>query len=201
MEKINTRIDTLNKSENLALLCLSDVPVPQSENALTLFMKEVYEFSLKIIDPHLLYFTLQYTKTFLLVQQQKKSEVKEDTTFLSEAVRFIDASIHWSVSLKNIIHEKQAKTPIVWTGKIIHFVEWIYGADSLKNFNNGEITMKELMEYIGNALNIKVKDPSGCYVDMRDRVNESRTVYIDSMREALLARMKEDDEKKYQRNK
>ena len=36
---------------------------------------------------------------------------------------------------------------------------------------------------------------------MRERVQESRTTYIDSMRDALLERMDKDDEKLYRRKK
>ena len=50
-------------------------------------------------------------------------------------------------------------------------------------------------------LGIEIKDPSGCYVNMRERVQESRTTYIDSMRDALLERMDKDDEKLYRRKK
>lgn len=70
-----------------------------------------------------------------------------------------------------------------------------------ENFNNGQVTIKEISAYFGKMLGIEIKDPSGCYVNMRERVQESRTTYIDSMRDALLERMEKDDEKLYRRKK
>lgn len=71
----------------------------------------------------------------------------------------------------------------------------------LKNFNDGKVTIKEVAAHFGKMLGIEIKDPSGCYVNMRERVQESRTTYIDSMRDALLERMDKDDEKLYRRKK
>ena len=65
-------------------------------------------------------------------------------------------------------------------------MEFIYGSDTLKNFNDGKVTIKEVAAHFGKMLGIEIKDPSGCYVNMRERVQESRTTYIDSMRDALL---------------
>lgn len=96
---------------------------------------------------------------------------------------------------------EEVTTPVVWTGKIIHLMEFIYGSDTLKNFNDGKATIKEVSAYFSKVLGIEIKDPSGCYVSMRERVQESRTSYIDSMKDALLERMDKDDEKAYRRKK
>ena len=96
---------------------------------------------------------------------------------------------------------KDSQPPIVWTGKVVHLMEFIYGSDTLKNFNDGKATIKEVSSYFSKMLGIEIKDPSGCYVNMRERVQESRTTYIDSMRDALLERMDKDDERLYRRKK
>lgn len=189
-----------------------EVSSEELEVAFQDFTHEIYQFCLKERDRNLLYFTLQYARTFLITLQA----TRENGSLLPTkgAIAFIEAALNWidtasyslpaeqeSVGQESVEQQEPTERKIVWTGKIIHFVEWIYGPDSLNNFNDGNVTMKELIEYIGNMLGIEVKDPSGCYVDMRDRADESRTTYIDSMREALLARMEKDDEKKYKRNK
>lgn len=176
------------------------------------FTHEIYQFCLNERDKNLLYFTLQYARTFLITLQA----TRESNSLLPTkgAIAFIEAALNWintaSYSLpaeeetagqEATEQEEPVERKIVWTGKIIHFVEWIYGPDSLKHFNDGNVTIRELVEYLGKALGIEVKSPGGCYVDMRDRLDESRTTYIDSMREALSARMEKDDEKKYRRNK
>lgn len=176
-----------------------EVSSEELETAFRDFTQEIYHFCLNERDKNLLYFTLQYARTFLITLQASRDN---DATLPTKgAIAFIEAALTWinTASVPPTAEHKSSKRKVVWTGKIVHFVEWIYGPDSLKHFNDGNVTMKELIEYIGDALGIEVKDPSGCYVAMRDRVEESRTTYLDEMREALLARMERDDEKKYKR--
>lgn len=178
-----------------------EVSSEELETAFRDFTQEIYHFCLNERDKNLLYFTLQYARTFLITLQALRE--KDAMLPTKGAIAFIEAALTWinttPISPLATEQPKKEKQKIVWTGKIVHFVEWIYGPDSLKHFNDGNVTMKELMEYIGGALGIEVKDPSGCYVAMRDRVEESRTTYLDDMRNALLARMERDDEKKYKR--
>lgn len=178
-----------------------EVSSEELETAFRDFTQEIYHFCLNEQDKNLLFFTLQYARTFLITLQATRD--RNSLLPTKGAIAFIEAALAWisTATVPTVVENKIPQRRIVWTGKIIHFVEWIYGPDSLNNFNDGNITMIELIEYIGNMLGVEVKDPSGCYVDMRDRVGESRTSYIDSMRKALQARMEKDDEKKYRRNK
>lgn len=166
------------------------------------FTLEIYHYCLNEQDKNLLYFKLQYARTFLITFQD--AHESNSTLPTKGAIAFIEAALTWINMVAPALpvpEVKNSKSAVVWTGKIIHFVEWIYGPDSLNNFNNGNITMKELVGHLSQALGIEVKDPGGCYVAMRDRIDMSRTAYLDDMREALLARMEKDDEKKYRRNK
>lgn len=193
-------IESLKKTEHIILLIRNSCPPELLKESFPAFIQEVYELCLSSTDRNNLYFTLQYTRQFLLALQKTTEKNKEREPFLIETIAFLETSIDWLFSSPNInIANTQDAPPIVWTGKVINFMEWIYGPDSLKHFNDGNVTIKELAEYLGNALGIEIKDPSGCYVDMRDRIGESRTTYLDSMKNALTSRMERDDEKKYKR--
>ena len=119
----------------------------------------------------------------------------------------MDAAVEWIKEreanyTKERTEDTEEKTDgIVWTGKVIHLMEFIYGSDTLKNFNDGNANIKDVAAHFSKMLGIEINDPSGCYVNMRERVQESRTTYIDSMREALLKRMEKDDEKAYRRKR
>lgn len=189
----NTRYFQLLHSEE-------EVSSEELETVFRDFTQEVYRFCLNEQDKNLLYFTLQYARTFLITLQASRN----DTSLLPTkgAIAFIEAALTWLTSPTPFTPEKRiSKRKIVWTGKIIHFVEWIYGPDTLKHFNDGHATLKEVVEHLSDVLGIEVKDPGGCYVAMRERLDESRTTYLDDMREALLLRMEKDDEKKYRRNR
>lgn len=171
------------------------------EEAFQDFTQEVYQFCLNEQDKNLLYFTLQYTRTFLITLQA----YRDSNTALPTkgAIVFIEAALAWintEIDVTPIPKKKNTTSKVVWTGKLIHFIEWIYGPDSLQNFNNGNVDLIEVVEHLSNALGIEVKEPGGYYVAMRRRIDESRTTYLDSIREALLKRMEKDDEKKSRRS-
>lgn len=90
---------------------------------------------------------------------------------------------------------------IRWTDDIIHLIEILYACHELKLFNNGEITLKQVVEYVCGVLGVDVKNASSYYARMRRRKGDDRTYFIDRLREALLRKMDTDDEKQYRRNK
>lgn len=90
---------------------------------------------------------------------------------------------------------------MLWTDDAIHLVELLYACHELKLFNDGEITLKQVVEYVCSALGVDVKNASSYYARMRRRKADDRTYFIDRLREALLRKMDTDDEKQYRRNK
>lgn len=160
------------------------------------FTYEIYLYCISETDRKVLYFSINHLRTFLI----DLSEINNNHFRYSGGIAFLESTLHWIETQKDISPILSSYTPpIVWTGKIIHLMEIIYGSFTLKDFNNGNTTIKDVAKYLGKVLGIDIKDPSGCYINMRDRINESRTVYLDNMRKALLARMDEDDEKKRKR--
>lgn len=180
-----------------------DIPEEDFESAFLEFTQKVYDFCAQENNKRVIYFTLHYLRGLLLNLAGK--EQIENCPLINSGIHFLDAALEWvgRNEYQTIPNTDTENTipKVVWTGKIVHFVEWIYGPHALKHFNNGDITAKDLINHLSHALNIEVKDPSGCYVNMRERVQESRTTYIDSMREALLKRMEKDDEKAYRRKR
>lgn len=180
------------------------------EKALSDFTHRIYEFCMKEKDRVFIYFSLHCIRTQLIQIEEMRTETGGKLS-ASGGIAFVDAAIEWTKGMPRGNEEStqgnggetedDAPPQIVWTGKVIHLMEFIYGSDTLKNFNDGKVTIKEVAAHFGKMLGIEIKDPSGCYVNMRERVQESRTTYIDSMRDALLERMDKDDEKLYRRKK
>ena len=176
------------------------------QNALSDFAHQIYNFCSKEENIRFIYFSLNYIRAQLIHIE----EIKETTGGRLSAnggITFVEAATEWIKKQdspnpqENGERTKDSQPPIVWTGKVVHLMEFIYGSDTLKNFNDGKATIKEVSAYFSKMLGIEIKDPSGCYVNMRERVQESRTTYIDSMRDALLERMDKDDERLYRRKK
>lgn len=83
-----------------------------------------------------------------------------------------------------------------WTGKMVYLVELLYALDTNKCINHGKVEIDDLAAYLGLVFNIDLKNCYNTYVDMKKRKDDSRTYFLDELREELNKRMDEDDEKK-----
>lgn len=88
-----------------------------------------------------------------------------------------------------------------WTGSIIELAELIYGLDEMKCINNGDTSINELAAFVGAVLGVDIKDCYSAYVDMKRRKDDSRTYFLDKMRERLNQRMERDEDKERKRKK
>lgn len=84
------------------------------------------------------------------------------------------------------------KVKITWTGKKAELVEQIYGWIEAESFNNGNVNIKELVEYIENVFNIDIGDYYHVFIEMRERAG-SRTIFLDKLIKLLNKRMDDAD--------
>lgn len=83
---------------------------------------------------------------------------------------------------------------LTWTGKKAELVEQIYAWEGIGCFNNGNVNIKELTEYIEYVFNINLGDYYHAFLEMRDRKG-SRTSFLDKLIKLLNDRMDEADNK------
>lgn len=86
-----------------------------------------------------------------------------------------------------------------WTGTAVELVELVYGLHEMGCINNGEAPINELASFAGTLFGVDIRDCYGGYTDMKKRKNESRTYFLDKMREKLNKRMQQDDEREQKR--
>ncbi|KKB49483.1 RteC domain-containing protein [Parabacteroides gordonii] len=86
-----------------------------------------------------------------------------------------------------------------WTGSVVELVELMYSLDEVKCINNGEITINELTAFFGTLFDIDIRDSYGAFSDIKKRKDESRTYFLDKLRERLNKRMERDDDKERKR--
>ena len=120
---------------------------------------------------------------------------------LKIAISYIDTELELLARYgnQNISHETRFR----WTGNLVELVEIIYALDELRCINNGEVSINELFTLFGRLFGMEMKE-SHCYnayTDMKRRKNDSRTYFLDKMRERLNLRMQCDDEKERERRK
>jgi hypothetical protein len=84
------------------------------------------------------------------------------------------------------------KVRISWTGKKAEMIELIYALVAAESFNNGNVSIKELVKYIENVFNIDFGDFYHVFTEMRERA-DSRTIFLDKLIKLLNKRMDEAD--------
>ncbi len=81
-----------------------------------------------------------------------------------------------------------------WTGTKTELVELIYSIHTKGSIDHGNIDLKELIDYFCNVFNTEAGDFYRIYLNIRNR-KESRTMYLDSLRDNFIKKMDEDDRK------
>ena len=84
--------------------------------------------------------------------------------------------------------------PANWTSNKIFLIELGYSLYVAGDINNGNITVKEIMDLLGAMFNIDLGDYYRGYITLKNR-KKDRTLYLKTLIEKLLKRMEEDDEK------
>ena len=80
-----------------------------------------------------------------------------------------------------------------WTGKATDLVELLYALDTCDCINNGEIGVEELADALTEIFGIEIKNCYNVYMNMKNRKDDSRTYFLDELREKLNKRMAESD--------
>lgn len=80
-----------------------------------------------------------------------------------------------------------------WTGKVTDLVEVLYALDTCDCINNGGIGVEELADALSEIFNVEIKNCYNVYMNMKRRKDDSRTYFLDELREKLNKRMVESD--------
>lgn len=131
----------------------------------------------------------------------KKKESELCLTCMRKALWFIHKTLIYIQPQRipsSIPGNSKSITPVNsyhWTGSAVELVEFIYGLKEMQSINNGETPIIELASFISSQFGIEIKDCYSTYIDIKRRKNDSRTYYLDKMRERLNQRMQLDDER------
>lgn len=175
---------------------------------------QIYDDALLVDDCVIFYSRLIFTKAELLIKepvQKEQSLAKTAETYMKKLVHFIDAQldiIKWQtmgcdmsrLKISTNIHKNmKGETTITlqWTGSISDFVEMCYGTYETKVINNGEIDIKQLIDLLSKAFNFPIKNGYNTFREIRKRVGESRTTFLDTMVTKVNERMNDMDNSVY----
>lgn len=152
-------------------------------------------------NPYRLLFALIYAEVELQSLHDTLSDEKDGkAAYLKKAlalVRRMLENLQTQVPPLSAIPLNNSPSSFRWTGSLVELIEVIYALDEMGCINDGQNDIKELTAFFGSQLGMEIKD-SHCYnayTDMKRRKSESRTYFLDRMRERLNLRMQRDDAK------
>lgn len=180
-----------------ALFCCITEGITAHDNRLAKFtelLHDLYDTSTDAIE---LFRILNHTRIQLL--HRPPAIADHIDRLLKIAIGYIDTELDLLARYgnRNTPHETRFR----WTGNLVELVEVIYALDELHCINDGELSINELFMFFGRSFGMDMKE-SYCYnayADMKRRKNDSRTYFLDKMRERLNLRMQRDDEKERMR--
>lgn len=158
-------------------------------------------------DGRRLFSTLAYTEIELCCLHEKLSLAGDGQVYhVRKALSFIRRLLkHASTQVPPLPTPKtdSQTASFRWTGSLVELIEIIYALNELGSINDGQNDIKELAAFFGSHLGLEIKDRHcyDAYLDMKRRKNESRTYFLDKLRERLNLRMQRDDEREVKRER
>ena len=164
------------------------------------FDKALQSFCNEEQDRIVVFRTLRYTRIRLHVLQKYLPDDEAATRnaqyrFLEIALGYINTELELLARYRG--RAEAPATRMRWTGTLVELVELIYGLQEMRCIDDGNAPINELFALFGRLFGIEIKE-SHCYnayTDMKYRKNDSRTYFLDKMRDRLNLRMQRDDEK------
>ena len=90
--------------------------------------------------------------------------------------------------------QKCLKYPFRFAGKKVFLIELGYSLVSSGDINNGNVEIKEMMNFLGTVFQVELGDYYAAYIAMKER-KKDRTAYLSRLQDSLVKRMDEDDSK------
>lgn len=168
------------------------------------FDKALQSFCNEEQDRIVVFRTLRYTRIRLYVLRKYLSD--DEVATRNTQSRFLEIALGYINTELELLtrYGGRAETPAMrmrWTGTLVEMVELIYGLQEMRCIDDGDTPINELFAFFGSqfGLEIKVRNCYDTYLDIKRRKNDSRTYFLDKMRDRLNLRMLRDDEKERMR--
>ena len=124
--------------------------------------------------------------------QHGRKKLKELSDIVAIELELHDMRIKGLLPTANTVLASPAKK-FRWTGKVVDLVELLYALDTCDCIDNGEIGVEELADAFSDIFGVEVKNCYNVYMNMKRRKDDSRTYFLDELREKLNKRKVESD--------
>ena len=167
----------------------------QEQKASENFMKRIIDLCDAEDDAISLFRILRYTRFRLQTLQAvylmdgKEKNVSELLCVIDTELKLLKMRMQGLLSTLPVKPTEKLR----WTGKETDLVELLYALDTCDCINDGEIGIEELADAFSEIFGIEIKNCYNVYMNMKRRKDDSRTYFLDELREELNKRMVESD--------
>lgn len=175
-----------------------------TEELFRVFGKALQSFCNEKQDRIAIFRTLRYTRIQLYVlRKYLPEESKMQDRFLDIAIGYIKTELELLRRFDRVQEKTCTETPHCWTGILVELVELIYGLQEAHCIDDGRSDIKDLAAFFGRffGIEIKVRNCYDAYLDIKRRKNESRTYFLNKLRERLNLRLQREDEREVKRGR
>ena len=152
------------------------------------------------------FFSLNYVRIeFIQMLKQKSFDKTEKNrltdSYLNKGIQIIDCALEWLGKNKDqteVISKKNSSASLRWTGKTVDLIELAMSVHESGSVNNGEVTVKAVVNFFCESLGVNPGNFSATYGVMRSRAN-SRTLFLDKLKRVFEKKMDQDAEKELSR--
>ena len=185
----------LIQTENFKIMLSSCSTKEQIQKASDNFILKVVALCDTEEDTVSLFRILRYTRFRLQTLQEKYLMDGEGKNVL-ELLSVIDTELELlKVRMQGLLPALPVKPvqKLRWTGKATDLVELLYALDTCDCINDGEIGIEELADALSEIFGVEIKNCYNVYMNIKRRKDDSRTYFLDELREKLNKRMVESD--------
>ena len=185
----------LTQTEDFKTINSSCSTKEQVQKASENFMKRIIALCDAEDNAISLFRILRYTR-FRLQTLQEKYLMDEEGKNVLELLSVIDTELELlKVRMQGLLPALPVRPAkkLRWTGKATDLVELLYALDTCDCINNGEIGVEELADALSEIFGVEIKNCYNVYMNIKRRKDDSRTYFLDELREKLNKRMVESD--------
>ena len=185
----------LTQTEDFKTINSSCSTKEQVQKASENFMKRIITLCDAEDNAISLFRILRYTR-FRLQTLQEKYLMDGEGKKVVELLSVIDTELELlKVRMQGLLPALPVKPAkkLRWTGKATDLVELLYALDTCDCINNGEIGVEELADALSEIFGVEIKNCYNVYMNIKRRKDDSRTYFLDELREKLNKRMVESD--------
>jgi hypothetical protein len=112
-------------------------------------------------------------------------------------MKFVRWQMQVEATAQSCPFSRQSQTcgKLKWTGSIFEWVELNYALHEAKKINNGEIFLKEQFQLMGEVFDFDVKEFSNYFMNIKSKLEENKTKFLDKLKKALVQKMEDADRK------